>query len=279
MISMTPIRISLTLALAVVLAGAAPLATAQKVQLGEVLVVNTPAVKPGIDAGAFEAQVLSQTMPAWAALGSDVESHFFRADRGKSMGSYWLVWSFPTTEARARSLPPDGSGFSRASQQLAGEAARLPESFVSAAGGYTDYELIGADKIAALPEVELLGVHYIQIRPDKADAFDAFVRDTVHPALVGKIPGMDLLYYKGVRGEMVGSYLLIFAIETHEDRARYWPTGSSETQTLKDAFAPLKPIAEALKDYQVPGTYLEADGGAAAAIFESIEWTDFAILK
>ncbi len=265
------------LVLALILA-AAP-ASAQKVQLGEVLVVNTPAVKPGIDTGAFEARVLSQTMPAWASLGSDVESHFFRADRGKSMGSYWLVWSFPTTEARARSLPPGGSGFSTTALQQAGEAARLPESFVSAAGGYTDYQLIGADKIAALPEVELLGVHYIQIRPDKVEAFDAFVRDTVHPALVGKIPGMDLLYYKGVRGENAGSYLLIFAIETHEDRARYWPTGSSETQTLKDAFAPLKPIAEALKGYQVPGTYLEADGGAAAAIFESLEWTDFAILK
>jgi hypothetical protein len=253
---------------------------AQKVTLGDVLVVATPSVKPEIDAGVFEAHMVERYAPSWNVLGDEVETHFFRADRGKGIGSYWMVWSFATEEARRRSLPsPRVSGFSDDARRQVGDNGRMPAAFVADEGGYTDYVLIGADRLAARPAVELLGVHYIQIRPDRAEAFDAFVRDKLHPAVVGKIPGMDLLYYKGVRGANEGRYLLIFAIETHEARARYWPTGASETQALKEAFAPLKDLAQELKTYEAEGTYLKEDSGAAASIFESLEWTDFAILK
>ncbi len=255
-------------------------ASAQRVQLGEVLVVQTPVLAPSTDAGTFEAHVLDRALPAWDAVDAAGEAHFFRADRGKDTGSYWIVWSYPTVEARQRSLPAgDASGFSDAVRRAAGADARLPASLVIDQGGYTDYALVADGSSIALPEVEVLGVHYIQVRPDRSDAFDAFVRERLHPALVGTIPGMDLLYYKGVRGTSAGQYLLIFAIATPADRAHYWPTDSSETDALGAAFAPLNDLARELASYQVEGTYLEAESGAAAAIFESLEWTDFAILR
>ncbi|MEZ4701458.1 MAG: hypothetical protein R2834_14065 [Rhodothermales bacterium] len=273
------ILLRIVIALAVLFAAASP-AAAQKVQLGEVLVVNTPFVKPGIDAEAFEQDVLTRVMPAWKGLGKNTEAHFFRADRGKGAGRYWQVWSFRTAKARQASMPAiAGMGFSDSIRQKLGPATTLSPEYIAASGGYTDFELIGADKIKKLPQVELLGVHYIHIIPEKREDFERFVRDKLHPAVVNKIPGMDLLYYKGVRGELAGRYLLIFAIKTDADRARYWPTGSSETQTLKDEFAPLKDLAQELKTYEVEGTYLPESSGAAAQIFESLEWTDFAILK
>lgn len=267
-------------ALMLALSFAAAPALAQSVQLGEVLVVNTPFIKPGIDTRAFEQDVLTRVMPAWKGLGKNTEAHFFRADRGQGVGRYWQVWSFRTAKVRQASLPAGGaSGFSEAMLQKLGPATRLPADAIVAGGGYTDFELIGAGKVKKLPKVELLGVHYIQIIPEKRDAFEQFVQDKLHPALINRIPGMDLLYYKGVRGDLAGRYLLVFAIKTDADRARYWPTGSSETQTLKDQFAPLNDLARELETYQVEGTYLPASSGAAASIFESLKWTDFAILR
>jgi hypothetical protein len=255
-------------------------ARAQKVQLGEVLVVNTLDLKEGANSETFETHILNSMLPAWEGLGEGVETHFFRADRGKDQGSYWLVWGFETLDGRQATRPAENaSGFSESVIARVGDAGGLPLAFMGSDGGYTDYELVGAEGIEALPEVELLGVHYIQVRPDRAEAFDVFVRETLHPALVGQMKGMDLLYYKGTRGDQVGNYLTIFAIETHEDREYYWPKNAPETEALSKAFAPLADIAQELKSYLVPGTFPDVETGLAAAIFESVEWTDFAILK
>ena len=266
--------------LAFFLATIAQPARGQKVKLGEVLVINTLDLKPDADPAAFESHVTEKMLPSWDALKEGGETHFFRADRGKDQGSYWMVWSFETEDQRDAMRPGgEGSGFSAAAFEKVGKAGALPAEFLSDEGGFTDYELIGADRIDRLPEVELLGVHYIKVRPDRSDAFDEFVRDTLNPALVGQMRGMDLLYYKGVEGDQKGNYLTVFAIGTHEDREYYWPTGAPETEALSEAFAPLKEIAQRLKTYLVPGTFPDVDTGLAAAIFESIEWTDFAILK
>jgi hypothetical protein len=123
--------------------------------------------------------------------------------------------------------------------------------------------------------VDILGIHYIKVKPDRRDQFDAFVQSRLHPALIDRIPGMSLLYYKGVRGKDVGSYITIFAIQSVERREHYWPTDASESEAVKAAFRPLKSLAQELSGYLVAGSYLEAGTGAAAACFESREWTDF----
>jgi hypothetical protein len=117
-------------------------------------------------------------------------------------------------------------------------------------------------------------MHYIKVRPDRRDQFEAFVRDKLHPALVGTIPGMSLLYYRGVRGRAAGSYITIFAIESVQRREQFWPTDASEAEAVKEAFRPLKSLARDLSAYLVEGSYLESST-AAAAYFESREWTDF----
>jgi hypothetical protein len=77
-----------------------------------------------------------------------------------------------------------------------------------------------------------------------------------------------------VRGEDIGGYVLVFAIATAADRERYWPTGQPETDAVRAAFRPMAAIASDLRSYLVDGSYLTAEG-AAAPVFESLEWTDF----
>jgi hypothetical protein len=260
-------------------------AHAQKFRLGDVLVVHTPVLKQGADARAFEAHVADDVIPAWGVLGDQAEVHFFRADRASStslspVGSYWLLWSIDAEGQRTPMLRgSDASGFSAAVLDKVGKNAMPSMSFLGDEGGYTDYILVGAENIKARREVSLLGAHFIHVKEDRREEFDEFVRGTLHPALVGKMHGMDLLYYKGIRGANKGQYLTLFAIESVQAREHYWPTDASETDALMEAFKPLKPIALKLETYLVPGSYLKSDSGAAAAIFESLNWTDFAVLQ
>ena len=83
---------------------------------------------------------------------------------------------------------------------------------------------------------------------------------------------MRILYYKDTATP--GSYLALFAL-TRASRDKYWPKGA-DSDELRAAFAPLKPLAEQLRGYLIEGSYL-ADPKYAAAIFESREWTDFVL--
>jgi hypothetical protein len=145
---------------------------------------------------------------------------------------------------------------------------------VTNAGAYTEYQLIGADQFKSLPEIGILGIHYIKVKKEKAGDFEKFVKEKMHPAVGSILPDMHLLTYKAVGGENAGSYITIFAITSVEARDKYWPAGKPETPVLKEAFRPYKDLAQALSGYLVEGSYLEPAGGAAA-IFESREWTDF----
>lgn len=269
----------------VLLAGPLQPAFTQTITLGEVLVVHTPVLNKDADTEAFESHVIDEVLPAWDVLGDQLDTHFFRADRASPtslspVGSYWLVWNFQTSDDRSTLLPGnEASGFSSAVLERVGKAALPSTRFLDHEGGYTDYVLVGAEAIEALPEVALLGAHFIEVKEARQAAFDAFVRESLHPALVGTLYGMDLLYYKGVRGANKGQYLTIFAIESVEAREYYWPTDASETSALMDAFKPLNAIARELETYLVPGSYLKRESGAAAAIFESLNWTDVAFLK
>lgn len=241
---------------------------AQTMKLGEVLVVSTPT--PGADAEAFESFVTGEAAPAWKAAAPGLSMHLLRADRGEREGDYLTLWIAETRVNRDATLPDDQ--MSPFSQELLAKVGDT--STYLNAGSYTDYELIGASQLGELPSCDILGIHSYQVKPDREAAFEQFVRDTLHPALADKIPGMPLLYFKAVRGEHTGSYVLVFAIATVADRERYWPTGQPETDALRAAFKPFVAIASDLRSYLIDGSYLTAEG-AAAPVFESLEWTDF----
>ena len=232
-------------------------AGAQGIQLTEILITAEPF---GADF-----QSLVSAGPLWMRKAPGTRLHVLRADRGRRTDEPILVWTFDSREKRDAYPAANALPFSSDLLESAGLTSHVAD--------YAEYELIG--DAAELPIVEILGFHYLQVRPDRESAFERFVTDTLNTALAKRTPGMHLLYFRNVNRASVSNYAALYAIETVGTREMYWPTGAPETEALKSAFRPLKEIALALSKYMVPGTYLEEDSGAAAAYFESLDWTDY----
>jgi cyanophycinase len=169
-------------------------------------------------------------------------SHLFQGDRGGRKGQ-WL-----------RVSPRDGP---------------------STAAAGTEYHLVAPDAVGALPDIDVLGIHYVKVRPDRREAFEKFVREKLHPTVGNLRPDLRLLYYKAVRGPETGNYIAIFAL-TRESRDKYWP-GGSDSDALRAAFKAAQPLAAELLTYLAEGSAL-TDEKFAARVYESREWADFVLV-
>jgi hypothetical protein len=220
-------------------------------KLGEVLIFSVTDLQPGIDPTAF-----APLLAARAATRSEsgVAVHLSRADRGGRKGQHALVWTVDTLRRRRdRAATLDG----------------LVKNGV-------EYHLVAPEKVGALPEVDVLGLHYTKVRPDRVEAFDRFVGEKLHPAVGNLRPDLRILYYKAVRGAGAGSYIALFAL-TKASRDKYWP-GGSDSDDLRAAFKPVQGLTKELSTFLVEGSYL-ADPKFAASVYESREWADFVLVS
>jgi hypothetical protein len=190
-----------------------------------------------------EVLVLTPSEGTHATGGSD---HLVQADRGNRKGQFYRVW----TGAVKSGTPPAGDRS-------------------------TEYHLLSPEKAGTLPDVDVLGIHFIKVLPERRDAFERFVGETLHPAVANLRPDLRLLYYKAVRGAEAPGYILLFAL-TKQSRDKYWP-GGSDSDVLRAAFAPIRVHTKELSTYLVPDSAL-TDEKFAAAIYESREWTDFVLV-
>jgi len=184
--------------------------------------------------------------PSTTADGGGAREHRFQADRGSRKGQYLYAWTGAVNDARTAAMAPATS----------------------------EYHLIGASAAGPLPDVDVLGIHYLKVRPDRREAFEKFVTSTLHPAVGSLRPDLRLLYYKAVRGPEAGNYITIFAL-TRESRDKYWP-GGADSDVLRTTFAPVKTHTKELLTYLVEGSAL-TDEKFAAAIYESRDWSDFVL--
>jgi hypothetical protein len=207
----------------------------------------------GILAGAADAEAQKMRLgevlvmvPLDAAPPPMPEGVVFQADRGGRKGQYLVV----TTSA-----PKAGS--------------------VSVGNRASEYRLLSPETAGTLPDVDVLGIHYLKVRPERADAFEQFVGRTLHPAVANLRPDLRILYYKAVAGHDAGNYIALFAL-TRESRDKYWP-GGSDSDELREAIKPVQPLTTELSTYLVEGSAL-TDPRFAAAVFESRTWTDFVLV-
>ena len=234
--------------LSVALVSSAP-APPGLVRLGEVLLFSATDLPADADANAI-GQLLTKAAPKRPEPG--VAVNMFRGDRGSHKGQHALVWTVDTLQRR-RGVPDLGSGVA----------------------SHVEYHLLAPDTVGALPEVDVLGLHYASVRPDRAEAFEQFVRQTLHPAVGNLRPDLRILYYKAVQGAQAGTYVALFAL-TRTSRDKYWP-GGSDSDELRAAFKPVQGLTKELSTYLVDGSYL-ADPKFAAAVFESRQWADFVLV-
>jgi len=225
-------------------------------RLTDVLIVNALDPKATIDAAAFETQALKQVASAQPA---GTRLHLVRKDRGNRPGRFMIVGLAPQASAAA---------LEHALHQS------VPAGFANSGDRLVEYRLVGGEKLGALPEVDVLGIHYIRVRPDRIEAFDRFVAEKLHP-VAGKLsPDLRLIYYKPVRGDEPGNYLTVFAL-TQASRDKYWP-GGKDSDALRTTFQPAQALRDELQTYLVEGSF--ATGNLIAAVFESRQWADWVIV-
>ncbi len=247
------------------------LAYAQGMKIGEALVVSYPALNKDVKAETFQAFFTGEVLPAMNKEKPGTSHHLFKSDRGNQKEQFLLVAGIekikdgkPTSARNPFDLAPSGKGNSKGLKD-----------FVSNPQTFTEYHLIGADKIQSLPNTGILGIHYIKVKKERSKDFEKFVVEKLHPAVSQLFPDMQLLYYKAVAGDNIGSYITIFTIDSPAARAKYWAAGAPETEVLKKTFKPIEGLAKELGTYLVEDSYLKPESGGAAAYWESKEWTDF----
>ncbi len=243
----------------------------QGMPLGKIIVLMTPDFKKDAKPEALQTFIKGEIFPMYDQDKPGSNFYLFQADRGDKKGSYLLVCGHKTFANREKM--PAGSPFT--DKILSNHASSSKASdFFSNSDTYTEYQLIGSENFQALPDVGILGIHYIKVKKGRSEQFEKFVKEKMHPAVGDLLPDMHLLTYKATAGDRKGTYITIFAITSVEARDLYWPAGRPETEILKQSFAPHKKLAGELGGYLAEGSYLEPTGGAAA-IFESKEWTDY----
>ena len=136
-------------------------------------------------------------VPFDAAPPSATQGTVFQGDRGVRKGQYLVV---TTPAAKAGST---------------GDRGRTSE-----------YRLLSPETAGTLPDVDVLGIHYIKGRPDRAIAFEQFVGRTLHPAVANLRPDLRLLDYKAVSGPDAGNYIALFALTRESrDKVLAWRVG------------------------------------------------------
>ena len=185
--------------------------------------------------------------PSKTPEGASTLEYVFLADRGSRKGLHLHVWTGAPKDPRPR--------------------ARASSS---------EYRLVSPSTAGPLPDVDVLGIHYIKVLPDRRQAFEKFVASTLHPRVGNLRPDLRLLYYKAVSGPQAGSYITIFAL-TRESRDKYWP-GGSDSDDLRVAFEPVRALTKELLTYLVAGSAL-TDEKFAAAVYESRDWSDFVLVS
>lgn len=180
--------------------------------------------------------------PAQPGAAGDGKGQLFQCDRGNRKGQSMTVWAGPAPGAPAQA---------------------------------TEYRLLSPGTAGALPDVDVLGIHYIKVVPERREAFERFVGETLHPAVANLRPDLRLLYYRAERGPDAGSYIALFAL-TRQSRDKYWP-GGADSDDLRAAFKPVQVHTKELATYLVEGSAL-TDPKFAAAVFESRDWADFVLV-
>ena len=246
------------------------IAYTQGIKIGEVLILNHPNLNNNTKPEAFQAFTTQEILPVLNKQGHGTTYHLFKADRGKQKGQFLLA------AATEKINDPRGNFLKSPFNVISSSNGdKSLGDFVTNAETFTEYHLIGWEKIKSLPNAGILGIHSIQVKKERSKDFEKFVVDKLHPAVSQLFPDMQLLFYKAVAGENKGSYITVFTIDSPAARDKYWPGGSAETEILKKTFKPLEGLAKELGSYLVEGSYLEPSSGGAAAYWESKVWTDF----
>ena len=162
----------------------------QGMQMGEVIIVTTPELKNDKSGEDLRRFMLDNVAPAWNNGNQRVNFHLFQADRGNMKGKYLVVCNVKEVADRKESLPA-GSPFK--DEVMSSRSSKKPSEILSNPEAFTEYHLLGANKFRSLPDIGILGIHYIKVKKERANDFEKFTIEKMHPAVGTLLPNMHLL--------------------------------------------------------------------------------------
>lgn len=225
-------------------------------RLGEVLALREFTLKDGVDAEAYEQYVAEESNPAWEKHVPGAYAAVMKGDRGERNDGYIQVQIFDTVERRDHYFPApdapapeDGSPaypvFAEAYQPMQAVGSKAAQ-YAHAPESYTDYVLVGAETVDAMPSCEVIGIHTLKVKRGMEHDFEAFV--THHMNTAGRANGLHTFVYKGDRGAEKGEYIWVAAFDPGYMRDAYFPE-SQASKAWQEANAPFAELNQRFASY------------------------------
>ncbi len=172
-----------------------------------------------------------------------------KGDRGKRVNKYVFAYGFDYKAARDYyfpTIPPaDYKQFYALPQEALG---KLPAG-VEGTNTYTDFVVLGYKDLVRPMMGEVIGIHYLDVKPRKEDDLENFVTREFNEAIYDKIPGLNMYIMKGDRGDMKDKYVLVYVFDTVERRDNYLPKGEDPSEEFKNAMSPLMDVYDKLHTF------------------------------
>lgn len=160
-----------------------------------------------------------------------------KGDRGERTGEYIFAWTFNYKATRDYYFPAsDWSNYPQWQAVLQQFQFHAPERpLVDSIRSFTDYVVLGFNKMIAPQLGEVIAVRYFDIDISMQKEFEEFVINTYHMAFQEHINGYYNYVLKGDRGDKVGSYVLLTVFDNADRRDEYYPV-------------PLEPASESFNE-------------------------------
>lgn len=258
----------------------APTVQPVEVRLGRLIAVDqrTFTLKNPADTEGYEKAVAQVYNHIWERHVPGLQILVGKGERGVNAGRYVELWNFDTRERRDYYAPvADSSAPAHTTAAIEPLDAEFEEkwsfepsdfNFSDSLRNYTDYVLIGGDQIAEMPLVGLLGIHEItNVEAGMEAAFETFIMETWYPEFKKvTLPGVSNFIYRGDRGQRIGGYIAVWALESLERRNMLWPEPGSSSEEASQGFAVIDSTI-----FQQYSSYLDQD-------IES-HYTDWVIIR
>ena len=176
------------------------------------------------------------------AMGAHV--NIWMGERGERKGEYIHAYSFDFKAARDYYFPEAGGAAPRA--EALNKRVQVPVdpgTMIEGTPTYTDYVLLGFDKLVTPRGGPVAGVRKVEVPVANQAAFEKIVIEKLQPYWQEHVDGMYVYLYKGDRGERKGQYLYVVFFDSIERRNAYYP---SEGGDSSDAF---KKATEGIPDF------------------------------
>jgi hypothetical protein len=177
-----------------------------------------------------------------------------KGDRGNRNGEYVFAWTFNFKSTRDYYFPSnDMSNYPQWQAVLSKIHFHAPEKpLVDSIRSYTDFVVLGFDKMIAPQLGEIIAVRYFNVEEEKVSEFEDFVLEEYHPAFQNHIEGYYNYVLKGDRGDKVGSYLMLTVFDNADRRDQYFPVPlDPPSDDFNNQWLEVEAISEKFNDYLI----------------------------